>query len=254
MKLLRNYILEVDPDAKIRVLSSWPESDGLPLNTRLELDFLLSDILHESPEVIAKTYILIDNAQDTYWDIELWETFFKDQQQYSDGYRIVLFCSYGSPSARIVSYEYGSPPVVWPRISLLPSWIFPEPVGLLLNREEFDDVVSRSQRVKVDPGLQDFFFDSTAGHVGAVISMLEILSRNVSSFVKGFSLLQVCSTLVQFVKEQRSGITLTTEHFKALNKSDFWHDISKRSLFRRGLPVQADISSKLRRAVLVLRM
>ena len=62
------------------------------------------------------------------------------------------------------------------RISLRPSGIFHEAVGLLLSREEFDDVVRRSQKVMLDSGLQDFVFDSTAGHVGAITGMLDVLS------------------------------------------------------------------------------
>ena len=51
---------------------------------------------------------------------------------------------------------------------------------LLLSQEEFDDVVRRSQKVMLDSGLQDFVFDSTAGHVGAITGMLDVLSFRVS--------------------------------------------------------------------------
>jgi len=131
------------------------------------------------------TYILFDNGQDTYWDTELWEIFFKDHQQQLNGYKIILFCSYGSASKRMVDYDHGTLGVVRPsaRISLrYHTALNHDPVGLLLNQEEFDDVVKRSEGlVLLGPDLQNFIFDSTDGHVGAVMSVLEALSTLVSS-------------------------------------------------------------------------
>lgn len=83
-----------------------------------------------------------------------------------------------------MKYEHGTPPLVPPRarISLKrqhhPS--IGEPVGLLLTREEFDDVVKQADKVILDPHLQEFIFESTDGHVGAVIGILEVLSFQVS--------------------------------------------------------------------------
>ena len=148
----------------------------------------LPGVANEVQEVdkrMEKTYILFDNAQDTYWDTALWESFFKDHQQRRNGYRIILFCSYGSATKRILDYDHGTPFLVRPRarVSLRRTTVAAgcEPVGLLLNREEFDDVVDRSPVVLLGPDLQDFIFDSTDGHVGAVISMLEALSSLVSA-------------------------------------------------------------------------
>jgi len=44
-----------------------------------------------------------------------------------------------------------------------------EPVGLLLTREEFGEVVEHTDKVILDPLLHEFIFESTNGHVGAVI-------------------------------------------------------------------------------------
>ena len=57
-----------------------------------------------------------------------------------------------------------------------------EPVGLLLTREEFEDVVQHAHKAVLDPHLHDFIFESTDGHVGAVIGILEVLSFQVSRF------------------------------------------------------------------------
>ena len=159
----------------VLVVSSW--LNDMPLTT------LASRLFARLPGIAAgvmqKTYILFDNAQDTYWDTELWEDFFKDHQQRRNGYRIILFCSYGSASKRIFDYNHRTI-VVRPkaRVSLRRTTVDSdyEPVGLLLSREEFDDVVDRSAVVLLAPDLQDFIFDSTNGHVGAVMGILEALS------------------------------------------------------------------------------
>lgn len=91
LKLLQKYILQVEPNAKIRTVSSWPYNDRRPLKWRL--DDKLPGVLDERPETVSKTYILIDNGQDTFWDEALWNNFFGDHQQRSTGYRIIVFCT-----------------------------------------------------------------------------------------------------------------------------------------------------------------
>jgi hypothetical protein len=172
----------VDPSAVVRVTWSWLK-DEAPTTYDARLSNRLPGLFDQEEEIIEKTYILSDNGQDTYWDTELWESFFKDHQQRRNGFRIILFCSYGSASKRMVDYQHGTPGVAQPtaRISLRPNTLLSEPVGLLLNREEFDDVVKRSALVLLGPDLQDFIFESTDGHVGAVMGLLDALSKLVSS-------------------------------------------------------------------------
>ena len=105
-----------------------------------------------------KTYIMFDNGQDTYWDTEPWELFFKDHQQRRNGYRIILFCSYGSASKRIGDYDHGTRVVYDQGHAFLCGVPLLPPVGLLLNREEFNDVVDRSLVVLLGPDLRDFIF------------------------------------------------------------------------------------------------
>ena len=177
----------MDREAVVHVISSWlNETPFTTLASRLSarLPGVATEV-QGVDERMEKTYILFDNGQDTYWDTELWEFFFKDHQQRRNGYRIILFCSYGSASKRIIDYGHGTSCVVRPRahVSLRRTIVATdcEPVGLLLKREEFDDVVDRSAVVLLGPDLQDFIFDSTDGHVGAVMSMLEALSWLVSA-------------------------------------------------------------------------
>jgi energy-coupling factor transporter ATP-binding protein EcfA2 len=187
LKLLRNLILKEEEGAQVHVISNWFDIDTTPesqYNTRL--NSRVPGLLDQSHEITSKTFILFDNGQDTYWDEQLWEIFLKDHQQRPNGFRIILFSTYGSPTKRPVSYPQGIPPIVPPRarISLRRQnhSSIGEPVGLLLTREEFDDVVQRADKVILDPYFQDFIFESTDGHVGAVICILEALSFQVSGF------------------------------------------------------------------------
>ena len=143
-------------------------------------------LFDQSYKIASKTFILFDNGQDTYWDAQLWEHFFKDHQQRQNGYRIILFSTYGSPTKRPVKYAHGTPPLVPPRVRISLQrqnhFSIGEPVGLLLTREEFGEVVEHADKVILDPHLHDFIFESTNGHVGAVICILEVLSFQVSGF------------------------------------------------------------------------
>lgn len=54
-------------------------------------------------------------------------------------------------------------------------------MGLLLNRLEFNEVVVQHERkLNMHPDLLDNIFNWTAGHVGAIVQLLHILSYQVS--------------------------------------------------------------------------
>jgi hypothetical protein len=118
------------------------------------------------------TYLLFDDAQDTYDDMFLWNNFFKPIE--SSNYRAILFCSYGNPTGRPVDYPKGTPPILRPqaRISLFPT---ETACGLLLSQSEFDEVVQHFPLVLV-PELQTLLFFWSAGHVGAAIELLHLIS------------------------------------------------------------------------------
>ena len=187
LKLLRNFILEEEEGAKVHVISYWFDVDHTPKSQYKDrLTSRVPGLLDQSYEMTSKTFILFDNGQDTYWDAQLWEHFFKDHQQRQNGYRIILFSTYGSPTKRPVKYAHGTPPLVPPRVRISLQrqnhFSIGEPVGLLLTREEFGKVVEHADKVILDPHLHDFIFESTNGHVGAVICILEVLSFQVSGF------------------------------------------------------------------------
>jgi hypothetical protein len=127
----------------------------------------------------------MDEVQDSYADQLFWNDFFKGVQ---DGrhrhYRVMLFCSYGSPSARPVPQKIGTPLVLTnaAHVSLWPTETCP---GLLLNRAEFDEVLERyDKNMKLEPKLQNQFFHWTGGHVGAVVKLLSIVSHQVILLLK----------------------------------------------------------------------
>ena len=54
-------------------------------------------------------------------------------------------------------------------------------MGILLDRVEFNEVVARRERkLNLHPDLLDNIFNWTAGHVGAIVQLLNIVSYNVS--------------------------------------------------------------------------
>jgi hypothetical protein len=179
MHLLQSYILEQSPSAFVNALQSWPPrgSGALP-NQRLRL------MDPAFPRRDGLAFLLFDEGQDSYDDPLLWNGFLKGV---SDGlyprYRVILFCSYGSPSSRPVLHHIGIPLVLRDaaRISLWPREGSEGSIGILLKRSEFDEVVSRFKRpLNLHPDLLDLIFDWTGGHAGAVVEMLRVISYQVS--------------------------------------------------------------------------
>jgi hypothetical protein len=132
-------------------------------------------------------FLLFDNAHDIYWDVELWDQFFKTVS--SSVYHVVLFCSCGSPSITSVTYNHRTPTRLpaTRRVSLVPVQHDDGlgTVGLLLNRVEFDEVVSQYNKdLQIDDGLREEIFEWTAGHVGAVVDILTIIVQHVCILIQ----------------------------------------------------------------------
>ncbi len=181
MNLLAAYILEREPSALVKTQHSWvpAKSDEV-----LKENLRLMDPAFPRSRRDNIAYLLFDEAQDSYEDGFLWNDFFKGvgDRGYSH-YRVILFCSYGSPSSRPVLYRIGTLLELTnaARISLWPRKGSEGSIGLLLNRSEFDEVVSRFEpRLNLHSDLLDLIFEWTVGHVGAVIRMLEVISGKAS--------------------------------------------------------------------------
>ncbi|CAG8731670.1 1354_t:CDS:2, partial [Acaulospora colombiana] len=149
-ELLINYIQNQEPDAEVMFVSGWKDQ---------------VNYFHERVEKYGwdiknpNSVLVVDEAQDTYRDQELWTGTFKKIANEDWAHikaRVILFSSYGSESARFLNFR--TTPIVldesrrvglWPvdNDEGLPS------VGLFLSPEEFPLIASK--------GMRGHHFDST---------------------------------------------------------------------------------------------
>jgi predicted AAA+ superfamily ATPase len=119
------------------------------------------------------TYLLFDEAQETYHDLQLWDSFFKSVKTMPNMH-VALFCSYGSASSRLIDSSYGAPDKSdeYQRLSLFPT--AQTPLGLHLSYPEFEDLLIRypHQLSLVDDVKMEILAWS-AGHIGAIQYLLD---------------------------------------------------------------------------------
>jgi hypothetical protein len=138
-------------------------------------------------------YLLLDEAQQSYWDDQLWADLFKAIEPVLGGSPfIILFSSYGSPGQGFVGYDekYIATPMVFAaeqQISLRPDeyqlieWRPWRPVGLLLDEDEAIDILTRYTSATIYPSpslsadLKKGFFLISNGHVGLLTSLVRVL-------------------------------------------------------------------------------
>ena len=132
------------------------------------------------PKGSTRQYILIDEAQDSYWDKEFWNDFLEGVRGTYKGIRVILFCSYGNLSNRPNAHPSFTPlniPSV-ACVSLRPQNA--SEIGLLLTRGEYDDLLGNHPKVlKFDDDLKCAIYEWTAGHVGAVEALIGIILHTV---------------------------------------------------------------------------
>lgn len=178
MNLLQAYILQEVPHAHVYIQFSWPKD--VP-QTRGGLAERLREMDPELNPQNVPVILLFDEGQDSYGDAYLWNYFFKGiGDRLFSNYYAVIFCSYGSPTSRIGPCFVGTPPVLREaaRISL---WPTERSIGLLLDRSEFQEVVALFDRpLRLHPDFEDRIFNWTAGHVGAIVELLRMISYQVS--------------------------------------------------------------------------
>lgn len=119
---------------------------------------------------------IFDEAQMTYDDLELWGAIFKSVHDFKSR-RVVIFASYGSPTARISTM--GGPFIVpdCQRITL--HHIGHEdgfhPVGLLFTPSEFNDLIVKRYPSSEFCFHSSFFndlFNIINGHIGAICDFI----------------------------------------------------------------------------------
>ena len=152
-----------------------------------------------------QAYLLLDEAQQSYWDDELWAALFKSIQRDAGATFVILFSSYGSPGRGCEGFNrqkhIKTPMVFAPnqQISMRPGIddnlpIFIQygesaelracrPVGLLLKEDETIDLLTRYTSAAMQPSpslladLKRELFLISGGHVGLLIGIVDILPR-----------------------------------------------------------------------------
>ena len=139
-------------------------------------------------------YLLLDEAQQSHWDIGIWTDLFKHIQPIVGSPFVILFSSYGSPSTGFAGFEekYEPTPMVFaPRqqISMRPhesvssdmptsTQVGRRPVGLLLEEHEAMHILTKYPPVVNVPfpplsaDLKKYIFLIGDGHVGFVTSLV----------------------------------------------------------------------------------
>jgi hypothetical protein len=155
---------------------------------------------------IYPAYLLLDEAQQSYWDDELWANLFKAIQSFVGSPFVMLFSSYGSPNSGFAGFDeqHIKTPMVFAaeqQISLrpvesiinyqtTPIWSSESsefhtyrPVGLLLDEDEAIDVVTRYAPGAIHPSpslsadLKKGIFLFSEGHAGLLISLIRAIQN-----------------------------------------------------------------------------
>jgi len=173
--LLGRYIKRLQPKVSVIWVDGWRDRE-----TRSWSSYLRSKGWKSGDE----TVFIFDEAQETYWDTNLWNMFFKSIHDYC--YTAIVFASYGSPTSTGVK---NTSMVITQRVTLSPTDDEDglPPIGILLTRLEFQDLIAErypSEQHSFHATFLDGIFSLTAGHAGAVSDLLDVIlaSDKVCSF------------------------------------------------------------------------
>lgn len=141
----------------------------------------------------TRAYLFIDEAQESYWDEELWVSLFKSVSINHNGPWIVTFSSYGPPGGggyaglnnsnrrfQKIHARFGPERSLSFRPNFRVSEFGMTPIGLLLTPQEAEPVVkllSHSNGVKLANGLKIAVLRISGYHAGAVCSLIEVISK-----------------------------------------------------------------------------
>ena len=152
--------------------------------------------VHGDQWLTYSAYLVIDEAQESYWDGALWADLFKRIELDSSPY-ILLFTSYGSPGRGFVGFneeKHRKIPLIFApeqQISLRADENvrgynpfrapFLTPVGLLLEEDEAMDVVTlitkqMQSRPSLTEDLKEGLVLFSGGHIGLLKSLLSALN------------------------------------------------------------------------------
>jgi hypothetical protein len=198
MQLVANKLLEMyGHTTPIYTLTGWREEKVGITGWNAYLEHQTGVYGKDWPTYPA--YLLLDEAQQSYWDGELWADLFKAiEPVLGASPLIVLFSSYGSPGQGFTGYDerYTTTPMVFAaeqQVSMRPDESIDDqlpissrsfrPVGLLLDEDEAIDVVTRYALTTIQPSpslsadLKKGFFLISEGHAGLLTSLVRVLQN-----------------------------------------------------------------------------
>ncbi|KAL5365252.1 hypothetical protein BJX96DRAFT_8757 [Aspergillus floccosus] len=196
MKLMIRHLLRTPGHEPAYKLTGW-ESDEVKMAGGWANYLEKRTGVHGDNWISHSAYLFIDEAQQTYWDTELWAALFKEITPFSKC-RVLLLTSYGSPNQ--AGEEFPNPrfrttPMVFhaaQHISLKPDdSVRPNfrPVGLLLSEHETIKLVGDCMKFRHSSAFTGAITDSfkhgvweiTQGHAGLTASFCEILAGSAGS-------------------------------------------------------------------------
>ena len=130
--------------------------------------------------------LIIDEAQASYDNTDLWTNLVKPVADTRDGPMIALFGSYGSPTQ-------GPGPYITPmhfapeqRMSIRPSQVDNTQLSIFFTREEFEDIIALmskqsgvcGQPFRLSRDCVDYLWLYSNGHPGGIVALLKVLMDN----------------------------------------------------------------------------
>ena len=132
-------------------------------------------------------WLLLDEAQETYEDLDLWVAF----KDFPKNIIVVCFASHDSQKRDVTNIpvtfdsiqphmRMGLRPTVngWPTLRNIP--------GLYFLRKDYEQLLSNrkhlSELPKLTPDIADWIFEVTIGHIGAIFSILDVVTSMAVRF------------------------------------------------------------------------
>jgi hypothetical protein len=190
-RLLEDHVRTIEPNLEVYRFAwplSFPGEEWNPFENLLNAFTKLS--LRQIEWQTYRRLLIIDEAQESYKCISLWNDLIKGLSPRS-GPLIVLFSSYGSPSAKPLGRISTPTPIKFSlaqRVSLRRSDQNAN-LALLFSPTEFSDVVVRvcksysqhGQALLLSPELIDYIWELTNGHPAGVRAVLDELALSKAS-------------------------------------------------------------------------
>ncbi|KAA8904998.1 hypothetical protein FN846DRAFT_919559 [Sphaerosporella brunnea] len=237
LHLIREELANKYSELSTYVLNCWPQN-----MSDVESTSFVENLFHATLMSIFSTpdrVLLLDEAQTSYSDTGFWNGVLKQLVQPAQGAYIILFSCYSYPGhvPFPMAAETAGTPLIFAdaqRIGL--SWFGDPPAGMLFRKEETVALCQRRSTAKaspliIAPDLVDWLHEMTGGHVGALVSMITIISSD-----RDLRKLQIISGTARLTAHDVAKVCL-----KDLNS--FFGQI-RSSLFGRGFPPDNALHNK----------